>query len=547
MAVTVYLAPIFNGEQLYNDSGVLLAGGYINTYLANSTTPASTYTDATGTVQNANPIQLNSAGRPPQEIWLPKGQATKFIVTDKNSVPITPSNYDNVQGVNDPSFNNSSSAQWLSGPQPTYSSGTQFTALTNYTSTFTVGRRLQFTVTAGVVYGRVTSSSYNSGTTLTTVNVQMDGSQVLDSGLSIVNYSLLTSTVQAIPIRAATTSGGDAYTATVGVATYNVGDEYRIRFNQANTTTSPTLALDGLSAVSLTDNAGNAPYVGQILASGEYTVRYSSASTFEIIGGLQPAPQVITSKIQPFSATGGSTLVATLNSSALDFRSGTLSSGTVSTVSTGNLTLTIPAAATLGATASIGTVRLIFVVAYNGGSPVLCVVCNYANGPKIDETNLISPTTISSGSTSAGVFYSASSVSANSPYRVVGFADCSYSGSVWNAVTVCQGVGGEALTSLNSLGYGQIWQIPGKSTAVTYYNTTGRPIYSFVTFRVSGNNTNGSYSFSVNGVSVVSSTQSNNNASIISDVSFGVIIPPGAYYSTTVSASCSQISWFELY
>ena len=59
---------------------------------------------------------------------------------------------------------------------PTYVSATSFTLSGDQTLTYTVGRRLKFTVTAGTVYGRILSSVFGA---LTTVTVIMDGTQVL--------------------------------------------------------------------------------------------------------------------------------------------------------------------------------------------------------------------------------------------------------------------------------------------------------------------------------------------------------------------------------
>lgn len=90
----VALSPIFNGFQGFSIAGLPLSGGLINTYLAGTSTPAGTYTDSLGTVLNANPIQLDGAGLPPNEIWLVQGTAYKFVLTD--SLGLNPRTFDNV-------------------------------------------------------------------------------------------------------------------------------------------------------------------------------------------------------------------------------------------------------------------------------------------------------------------------------------------------------------------------------------------------------------------------------------------------------------------
>jgi hypothetical protein len=57
--------------QFLSNTGAPLSSGSVYFYAAGTTTSAQTYTDASGTVLNANPIPLNSAGRPTSGgIWL---------------------------------------------------------------------------------------------------------------------------------------------------------------------------------------------------------------------------------------------------------------------------------------------------------------------------------------------------------------------------------------------------------------------------------------------------------------------------------------------
>ena len=95
--MSVLLAPIGNGFQFFDANGRPLNGGFLYTYLAGSTTPASTYTTNTGTIVNTNPIVLGSDGRPPQEIWLTSGTSYKFVLTDNSYVTI--GTYDNLYGI----------------------------------------------------------------------------------------------------------------------------------------------------------------------------------------------------------------------------------------------------------------------------------------------------------------------------------------------------------------------------------------------------------------------------------------------------------------
>lgn len=67
--------------QILTDDGLPLSAGKVYTYEANTNTPLVSYTDATETTQNANPVILDSAGR--ASIWL--STTTKYKITVKDS------------------------------------------------------------------------------------------------------------------------------------------------------------------------------------------------------------------------------------------------------------------------------------------------------------------------------------------------------------------------------------------------------------------------------------------------------------------------------
>jgi hypothetical protein len=74
------------GWQFFNNTGAPLSGGLLYTYAAGTTTPETTYTSNTGVTANTNPIVLNSAGRPPNQIWVTSGISYKFVLTTSTSV-----------------------------------------------------------------------------------------------------------------------------------------------------------------------------------------------------------------------------------------------------------------------------------------------------------------------------------------------------------------------------------------------------------------------------------------------------------------------------
>jgi hypothetical protein len=96
--MSVFLSPIGGaGWQFFNNDGTVLAGGKLNTYIAGSSTPKTTYTTSAGNIAHANPIILDSSGRVPGgEIWLTAG-LYKFVITTSTNVLI--GTYDNINGI----------------------------------------------------------------------------------------------------------------------------------------------------------------------------------------------------------------------------------------------------------------------------------------------------------------------------------------------------------------------------------------------------------------------------------------------------------------
>jgi hypothetical protein len=97
--MAVFLSPVGGvAAQFFTNTGAVLTGGKLYTYLAGTTTPATSYTTSAGTTARTNPVVLDSAGRVPGggEIWI-LPVSYKFILRDSNDVLIA--TYDNVFGV----------------------------------------------------------------------------------------------------------------------------------------------------------------------------------------------------------------------------------------------------------------------------------------------------------------------------------------------------------------------------------------------------------------------------------------------------------------
>jgi hypothetical protein len=249
-------------------------------------------------------------------------------------------------------------------------------------------------------------------------------------------------------------------------------------------------------------------------------------------------------QLQTILATvAANALTATLNPTVLDFRSATLGSGTVNkrTVAAA-ISVVVPSTATLG-TINATQSRIIVLAIDNAGTVELAVV-NIAGGNSLDETALISTTAISAAATANNVIYS-TTARTNVPFRVVGYIESTQAtaGTWATAPSTIQGAGGDALSTMSGLGYGQTWQDVKASRVVgtTYYNTTGRPI--FVSIQGTQSALNGSNSLTVGGV-VVSQMQ----AYAVNAVLFNcALVPPGASYSAgTVIGTNTPSVWAEL-
>ena len=277
------LCPLSACTQYFSGNGSPLSGGTISFYGAGSSTPQTVYSTPTGGAP-ATVITLDASGRLQQEIWQPSGVAIKAIIADSsgNAQGIA---LDNISGVNDTSL--FSLTEWIaSGFAPVYSSASQFSTAADSITTFQVGRRIQATVSAGTVYGTVTSSSYNGSAT--TINVQMDSGMALDSGLSAVNVGFLGGTHPSTPspIPYLTLQAGNIPAGVVSNAAL-IGPRVKVTtFTSSGTfTPSANVTATKVTCVGGGGAGGGAPATG----SGQYASGGGGGGGTEMVGWLTPA------------------------------------------------------------------------------------------------------------------------------------------------------------------------------------------------------------------------------------------------------------------
>jgi len=537
---SVKISPLFNDAQLDNN-GLPLSGGLVYWYLAGTTTPVIVYSESSGSVANTNPVALNTRGEPVQPIWLPTGNAYKAILNDSLGNLIR--TIDNISGVNDTSAPVIS--EWvLYAGAATYISGTSFSVAGDATAIFDNTRRVKATVSGSDKYGTINGASvFALG--ITTVTLVLD-SGVLDASLVSVYYGFMdpahpsydnssvnTNTQAGIQKQSWTafTTGGTSgvYTLTPlpAITAYTANVRFNVKFNAVSALTN-TINVSGLGAKSLKMYDSDGAKIAAMFALNQISDVIYDGTDFVVLDLFQ------SKQIQPITATVGSNaMVITLQATTLDFRSTTLSSGTITTVNVPvAITVTIPSTATMGTVSTVKS-KLIVIAINNAGTVVLGVV-NIAGGNDLSESGVISTTAISITADSSSVIYSTAAQTSKA-YRVVGYIESTQAtaGTWATAPSSIQGVGGQALASMSSIGYGQVWQDVYSTRAVstTYYNTTGKPICLLIL-------ASGIISISLNGGGLTILGSGSNNPG-------SMIIPPGISYSITLSAG-ALIAWAEL-
>ena len=89
---------LFRSQQFTDSNGNPMVGGKLYTYLAGTTTPATTYTSVSGVVANTNPITLDTYGRANGgNVWLDIVYSYKFVLTTSTGTLVA--TWDNITGV----------------------------------------------------------------------------------------------------------------------------------------------------------------------------------------------------------------------------------------------------------------------------------------------------------------------------------------------------------------------------------------------------------------------------------------------------------------
>ena len=311
---TLYMVPISITPQWLNNLGIMAANGTVQTYLAGTSTPQTTWTDSTGQVVNANPMTLSSTGRAvtpsgaPIAFWVPSGISVDVYVYDSGGNLLQ--QLKNLSALNDPAGTNSLAIQLASplsanaaGVGPVAGVDLVANAVKSYdivadvraanAPTLAAGQTLNIQVQGGLVvndglggdfYWSATSTATDNGTNVIKPNSLLVGNAGRWLRLGTPPFGALGSIVSA-----ATTDLG-----TLGTNFINVtGNATVTSFGSSASTSRALYILTFLAGITLTYNAtsliipggasistsANDMAIAEYLGSGNWQILFYNRST----------------------------------------------------------------------------------------------------------------------------------------------------------------------------------------------------------------------------------------------------------------------------
>lgn len=195
-----YLAPYISRSQYFDNAGLPLANGWIYSYVSGTTDPQDWFSDVDGTPL-INPLQLDSSGNNPYEVWLEGGENYTFV-TKTEDLSETRWSLDGVEGINDvTTLINNTTPVWIPAVDPAYLSPDSVSIPGNQSDIYHIDRRLRITQPGGAVYGTITDAEVietSPGVFQTDVTVLLDSGVILNT-LTEVAYSIIDSENSPLP------------------------------------------------------------------------------------------------------------------------------------------------------------------------------------------------------------------------------------------------------------------------------------------------------------------------------------------------------------
>lgn len=385
------------------------------------------------------------------------------------------------------------------------------------------GTPLAPTASAGTNNTQIATTAYADAAAAAVPNY-LDTTRIDVASASTVNLTTGAPNTRHINITGTTTITG---------FTVAAGKTYFVRFDNSLTLTNGASLVTQLGRNIIT------------VAGDTCILRATAANTVEILDYSSVTPD---KQIQSITASVGSNaLTVTLNPTRLDFRSSTVSSGTINTryVQTA-ISLTVPSGATLGTTNGVSSTLTVLAID-NAGTTELAII-KTSSSTILDESGVISTTILDSASDSDDVAYS-TTARTNVPFRIVGYVVSTQATAGTWATSPSNIAGGSpalftalavSSISLSSIGVSQSWTDvkASRASGTSYTNSTGRPIMVAVCGTAASGSPN--VTVVVGGVTIINYTFP------YGDIPFSFIVPNSTSYTVTFGTGTTIDTWTEL-
>lgn len=259
-----------------------------------------------------------------------------------------------------------------------------------------------------------------------------------------------------------------AASAAAAAASYDLFDDRYL----GSKTSNPTLDNDGNPlqvGAEYWNSVSNErrTWTGSAWVSSVTVVPDASVTTAKLADGAAVGAK-LGSKVQSISASvAANAITVSASYLSLDFRSTTLTSGTVTTVTGTPANLAIASTDSFGLVTASGNQRIAILAINNAGTIELAAASLFGS-QSLDETGVI--TTVTAATT--GTQIKSATARTNVAYRVIGFVDATFTtGTGWGSLTVVQGQGGVNLIRQTAINLGT----SVASTSGTSIDFTGIP------------------------------------------------------------------------
>lgn len=328
MAVT-HIEALLAG--LTDSAGASLSAGKVYTYTSGTTTLKETWSDSAQTTVSANPIILDANGR---ALVFAEG-SYKFVIKDSSNNTLY--TWDNLgyEGNSDSTIyagnSSGSSNAYVLTPDPVatgYIAGDTYRFIANFSNTgattvnvSSLGAKNIKTwdgnalASGDIPQNSFATISYNGTDFRLLSNDAANATAIaeLESDLAALEAS-----AQSGALSYGGTSGGAANAQTISLTpaltAYAAGNTFKFLAGFTNTTTAPTINIDGLGAKTIKRNDGSTCQIGDIVVGAEVELVYNGTDfLFNSPSGLPTKPNIQDGSLISGGTSGGSANAQTIS------------------------------------------------------------------------------------------------------------------------------------------------------------------------------------------------------------------------------------------